>query len=111
MFVQLLQVTPTVGGEVNLHNWTTNRGVTIITHRSVRDSTIFLSDLTGKLVGTCTRMSPNMVQHHRQNSQCTQVVFSVYEANNIFNIKCGNIVHIKGSMDLNINRFHDILEC
>ena len=50
-----------------------------------------------------------MIRHcRRQNFQCIQVVFTVYEISNIFNFKRGHIVHITGSMEVNVNGFHDI---
>ena len=49
-----------------------------------------------------------MDYYNRQNSQCIQVGFSVYEISNIFNVKCGHIVHITGSMEVNVNGFYHI---
>ena len=45
---------------------------------------------------------------HRQNSQWIQVVFSVYEISNIFNLKCGHIVNITEPMEVNVNGFYHI---
>ena len=77
-------VHPSVVGDTN--SWTESK-FTQLNHESwcnnynsqvnIQDSTIFLSDLTGKLVGTCTRMSPNIVQQHRQNARFFQSMKSI----------------------------------
>ena len=108
-------VRPTVVGDTNSwtrsifpnfnhESWCDNYGTQI----SMQDSTIFLADRSGELVGTCIRMYPNMGYCHGQIAQCIQVVFSVYEISNIFNFKCGHIVHIAESMEANVNGFYHI---
>ena len=42
------------------------------------------------------------------NTQCMQVVFSVYEVSNIFGFGCGHIADITGSRDKNINGIYRI---
>ena len=78
------------------------------TQTNTWNNTIFLSDSFGALVGTCTRLFPNMDDCQLVNIQCIQAVFSIYEVSDIFGFGCGHIAHIIGSRDENVNGIYHI---
>ena len=71
-------------------------------------STIFICDSSGVLVGTCTHSFPNLDVCQLVNTQCIQVMLSIYEVSDIFGYGCGHIVQIAGSRDEYINDIYHI---
>ena len=78
------------------------------TQNGIWNSTVFMCDASGALVGTCTRSIPNLDICQLVNTQCIQVMLSVHEIIDIFGLGCGHIVQITGSRDEYVNGIYHI---